>query len=194
MVQKILKYYDDYDFSHFSWLYWHAVASPLHLKGVGFGATLEFIQRKYIERNAGHFSEKLIDKKLWKPIYKKLSKILEDTENLSEHERKLLSNKLSNLNQTPQSILTNRFYEVLNLSLGNLESLSFKQRNNSAHGNKAEDSGIIPLVREVKILRIICNRIILRIYNLSEFYFDFYSFGFKIRNLSDSIPQSDIDS
>ncbi|EPA7871841.1 MULTISPECIES: hypothetical protein [Citrobacter] len=189
MVQKIVTSYDDYDFSHFSWLYWHAVASPLHLKGVGFGASLEFIQRKYIENNATDFNQKLISKALWKPLYKSLSTILEDSTGLSEDEKRLLSNKLSSLNQTPHSILTSRFYELLNLSLGDLELISFKQRNNSAHGNKSDEDGIIPLVREVKILRILCNRIILRIYNLSDYYNDFYSLGFQTRHLSDSIPK-----
>lgn len=193
MVEKIINCYDDYDFSHISWLYWHAVASPLHLKGVGFGATLEFIQRKYIDRNSTQFSGKVIEKCLWKPLYKELSKILEDAEHLSERDRKLLLNKLSSLNQTPQSILTNKFYETLDLSLGDLELKSFKQRNNSAHGNKSEDSEVIPLVREVKILRILCNRIILRIYDLSDFYNDFYSLGFRTRQLSDSISEQEHD-
>ncbi len=67
--------------------------------------------------------------------------------------------------------------------------ISFKQRNNSAHGNKSDEDGMIPLVREVKILRILCNRIILRIYNLSDYYNDFYSLGFQTRHLSDSIPK-----
>ncbi|WP_434133641.1 hypothetical protein [Enterobacter cloacae] len=191
MVEKIINRYDDYDFSHISWLYWHAVASPLHLKGVGFGATLEFIQRKYIEKNSTQFSGKLIEKGLWKPLYKELSQILENAKHLSERDRKLLSNKLSSLNQTPQSILTSKFYEILDLSLGDLELISFKQRNNSAHGNKSEDSEIIPLVREVKILRILCNRIILRIYDLSDFYNDFYSLGFRIRHVSDSISDQE---
>ncbi|HIF5905441.1 TPA: hypothetical protein ACX3IK_002262, partial [Klebsiella variicola] len=88
MVQKIVTSYDDYDFSHFSWLYWHAVASPLHLKGVGFGASLEFIQRKYIENNATDFNQKLISKALWKPLYKSLSTILEDSTGLSERMKK----------------------------------------------------------------------------------------------------------
>ncbi|MEL4014233.1 hypothetical protein [Dryocola clanedunensis] len=193
MVEKIITFYDDYDFSHFSWLYWHAVASPLHLKGVGFGATLEFIQRKYIEKNPTKFSAKIIEKSLWKPLQKSLSKILEDAEYLNEHDRKLLLNKLSSLNQAPQSILTNKFYEILDLSLGDLELVSFKQRNNSAHGNKSEESEIIPIVREVKILRILCNRIILRIYDLSDFYNDFYSLGFRTRHLNDSITEQGLD-
>jgi len=187
MVQKIINSYDDYDFSHFSWLYWHAVASPLHLKGVGFGATLEFIQRKFIEKNAAKFHTKLVDKSLWKSLHQSLSQTLKEADYLNQDDKKLLLNKLSNLNQTPQSILTNRFYEALELCLGTLEITSFKQRNNSAHGNKSNDSEIIPLIREVKILRILCNRIILRIYNLSDLYNDFYSFGFPIRYLQDSL-------
>ncbi|MEJ5072439.1 hypothetical protein WH357_08845 [Enterobacter ludwigii] len=193
MVQKIINSYDDYDFSHFSWLYWHAVASPLHLKGVGFGATLEFVQRKFIEKNAAKFNTKLVDKSLWKPLHQSLSQILIETDYLNEDDKKLFLNKLSNLNQTPQSILTNRFYEILELSLGALEIISFKQRNNSAHGNKSDDSEVIPLIREVKILRILCNRIILRIYNLSDLYNDFYSFGFPTRYLQDSITDQTLD-
>lgn len=193
MVQKIINAYDDYDFSHFSWLYWHAVASPLHLKGVGFGATLEFIQRKFIEKNAAKFHTKLVDKILWKSLYESLSQTLLGADYLNEGDKQLLLNKLSNLNQTPQSILTNRFYETLELSLGTLEITSFKQRNNSAHGNKSNDSEVIPIIREVKILRILCNRIILRIYNLSDLYNDFYSFGFPIRYLPDSITDQTLD-
>lgn len=187
MVQKIVDHYDEYDFSHFSWLYWHAAASPLHLKGVGFGATLEFIQRKFIEKNPAKINTRLVDKNLWKPLHLSLSQIITEATFLGEEDKKLLSNKLSGLNQTPQSILANRFYETLNLTLGTLETTSFKQRNNSAHGNKSDDSEIIHLIREVKILRVLCNRIILRIYNLSDVYNDSYSFGFPVRHLQDSI-------
>jgi len=192
MTEKIISEYDKYDFNHFSWIYWHAIASPLHLKGVGFGATLEFIQRKYIEQNPSSFDTKLISKQQWKILHQSLLSVVNSDKSLDEESKRLLLSKISGLNQTPQSILTTRFYETLNLPLGSLEKNSFRQRNNSAHGNKQEEDNVIPDIREIKLLRIVCNRIILRIYDLSDCYHDFYSLGGALRNLEDPIPEIDV--
>ncbi|MBP9490495.1 MAG: hypothetical protein KBE77_03525 [Aliarcobacter sp.] len=43
--------YDLCDFNHISWLYWHAQCSALHTKCGELGATIEALQKAYIEKN-----------------------------------------------------------------------------------------------------------------------------------------------
>ena len=70
-----------------------------------------------------------------------------------------------------------------------LESKTWKQRNIPAHGKRIENN--IEYIRGVKILRTLFNRLILKISNASEYYFDYYSLGseesYRLRLLKDGI-------
>jgi hypothetical protein len=187
IINKFVDNYDKYDLQHVSWLYWHAVISPIHLRGVCFGAVLEYIQSKYIAENSISFKTGLVDKKIWKDISKPLFRVINEAENLTDEERKVLNNKIGNLNITPQSILTDRFFSTLNLNLGEKEKSAYSRRNDAAHGNKTPNDDYISLIRENKILHVLCNRVLIKILSLSGVYVDFYTVEHPIRYISDYI-------
>ncbi|CAI0756060.1 hypothetical protein [Serratia fonticola] len=189
MIENFIHYYDDYDLRHISWLYWHAIIAPAHLKAVCFGAVLEFTQKIYIANNEVDFQSSLIDKKDWRLISEALHKTIADSASINDESRKILTNKVNNLNSTPQSILTKRFFSALNLTLSKKELRAYSRRNDAAHGNKTPDDNFIELIRDSKILHILCNRVLISVLSLSDSYTDFYTLGHTFRNLSDPIDE-----
>ncbi|HGM5388008.1 hypothetical protein [Serratia marcescens] len=189
MVSNFILNYDTYDFNHILWLYWHAVIAPAHLKAVCFGAVLEFTQKKLIDNKRVTLKKSLIDKKDWKHISNEIREIIEKNEHIDETSRKVLLNKISNLNSTPQSILTKKFFELLDLKLSDKEINSYSRRNDAAHGSKTPGDNFISLIRDSKLLHILCNRIIIRILALADNYTDFYTIGHPFREISEPISE-----
>lgn len=187
IVNKFVENYDRYDLKHISWLYWHAAIAPAHLRAVCFGAVLEYIQKKYTEVNPVLFESKLLDKETWKKISRPLLDVIKFAEDISESDKKVLNNKIGNLNITPQSILTKRFFSSLGLNLGDKEESAYSRRNDAAHGNRTPNDDYIGLIRESKILHILCNRVLIKILMLSDNYVDFYSINHPFREISDYI-------
>ncbi|MCS3425018.1 hypothetical protein M2403_003641 [Rahnella sp. BIGb0603] len=187
IVNNFVDNYDKYDLKHISWLYWHAAIAPAHLRAVCFGAVLEYTQKKYIEVNPVLFKSKLLDKKTWKKISNPLLNVINSAEDISEEEKSVLNNKIGSLNITPQSILTKRFFSSIGLNLGDKEESAYSRRNDAAHGNRTPNDDYIGLIRESKILHILCNRVLIKILMLSDGYIDFYSINHPFREISDYI-------
>lgn len=71
--------------------------------------------------------------------------------------------------------------------LSEIEKSAWQQRNNAAHGNEIEEGGEIQLIREIKILKMIFHRVLLKIMGGTELYTDYYTIGFPIKYVTDSI-------
>jgi hypothetical protein len=183
---SIYRNYDKYNFGYLSWAYWHAICAPVHIAAVHFGACIESLQKSFINNNGELFRTSLIQKADWKLFRTNVQEILKDMD-IDEEERKVLENKINSLNQTPQSILTERFINTLDIKLSVLEKSAWKQRNNAAHGNEYEKGGEIKLIRDIIILKVIFHRIFLKIVNGGDYYIDYYSINFPIKNLNESI-------
>lgn len=189
LVSSIYKNYELYNFGYLSWAYWHAVLAPIHIAAVHYGACIESLQKSYIANHGKAFERRLIDKQKWKTFRREALKVLENLE-LDDTENRVLENKINSLNQTPQSVLTERFFENLGINFSDIEKAAWQQRNNAAHGIEIEDGGVIELIRELNILKVIFHRVFLKIINGGEYYIDYYSFGFPIKFLSDSIDDA----
>lgn len=186
LLRSIYRNYDQYNFGYLAWAYWHAICAPVHIAAVNFGACIESLQKSFINNNGKLFRTSLIEKSDWKPFRTKIQEILKEME-IDEAERKVLENKVNSLNQTPQSILTDRFLNTLDIQLSDLEKSVWKQRNNAAHGNETEEGGEIKLIREIKVLKVIFHRVFLKIVNGGDYYIDYYSIGFPVKKLNESI-------
>lgn len=189
LVSALYNGYEEYKFGHLSWAYWHAVCAPIHIAAVHFGACIESLQNSYIENNGKMFRMALIEKPKWKEFRKSALEVLKDLK-LEETEHKVLENKINSLNQTPQSVLTERLLNYLDINFSEAEKSAWQQRNNAAHGNEIEDGSEIQLIREIKILKVIFHRALLKIMGGGEHYIDYYSVGFPIKLLSDSIDEN----
>ena len=187
LVNSLYTNYEMCNFGHVAWSYWHAVCAPIHIAAVHFGACIEALQKSYIENNGKNFKTALIDKSEWKKLRALALKIIPEL-NIGDMEKRVIENKINSLNQSPQSIVTERFLTSLNIELSDLELSAWQQRNNAAHGNEIEDNDHVRLIREIKVLKVIFHRVLLSIINGSDYYFDYYSIGFPVRTLTECIP------
>lgn len=186
LLNSLYLRYEELKFGHLSWAYWHANTAPIHIAAVHFGSCMESLQNSYIENHGKIFQTSLMERTAWKVFRLKLIGILSETE-VNEEEKEVLTNKINSLNQTPQSILTDRFLDHLELKLSEDEKKAWKQRNNAAHGREIEAGKEIQLIRELKILKVIFHRVLLKIISGSGYYIDYYSIGFPIKSLADPI-------
>jgi len=185
-VNSIYEKYDIYKFEYLSWAYWHAVCAPIHIRAVHFGACIESLQNSYIENHHEIFKTALVCKSKWKSIRKSILKVLANLK-LDETENKILEDKINLLNQTPQSILIERFIDNLGLQFSELEKAAWKNRNYAAHGNEIKDGSEIQLIRELKILKLIFHRVFIKIIGGVDYYIDYYSIGFPVKLITESI-------
>jgi hypothetical protein len=185
--------FDAYDLEHVSWLYWHSVASPAYMAALSFGATFEAIQQAYIKSKGDAFETRLLEKTVWSSVSDKVKKVIRDnsiTENSDTDSKKridIIINKIDNLNQTPQSELTKRFLDSLHIRLSEKEQNAWIQRNKAAHGSKTDADDYIKLIKDTKLLRVLCNRVLLAITGASSQYIDYYSINFPVKNLQEAV-------
>lgn len=184
VVSSVYKVYDKYNFKHLFWLYWYAQTSAPHNAGVQFGACIEFLQRNYLSKDG----KKVIkNRNTWSSFREKSLKIISELE-IDENTKNILTEKINNLNSLPQKKLLEKFLMSINITFSKIELEAWQQRNDSAHGNPVKNNNYIKLIREIKILRTLLNRLILRISQGSKYYIDYYSIGNPLRELSSSIP------
>lgn len=189
LVNAIYESYEKYNLRHVFWGYWHALDAPIHIAGVHFGACIEAFQSAYISHHSEDFSQKLVqEKSMWKAFREAAIKTTELL-NIPGKELFILINKINNLNQTPQSVLTERFLTQLGIKLSELELSAWKERNNAAHGKSVNDGSFNLQIRNIKILKCLLHRMLLIATDGSDYYFDYYSYDFPVRLLTDSIVE-----
>ncbi|MFC4298382.1 hypothetical protein ACFO0J_10055 [Castellaniella hirudinis] len=187
MVSSLYKIYDTYELQSAFWGYWHAMAAPLHMKAVHFGAAIESLQSKFL-KNTPAVRRSIIDNaNIWTTLQKKISATITATD-LHEDAKKILINKVINLNSAPQSVMTERFFSALDLEIGTLEKSVWKNRNRAAHGGTTTGNDVISTIRENKVLRIMMCRILLALGGATDLYYDYYTLGRPRRLLAKSIP------
>ena len=72
MVNALLADYDNLNFTHLSWLYWHAVCAPAHAVAVLMGAAIEALQYAYIEKYSISIT-RLLEDAYWNELKLKLN-------------------------------------------------------------------------------------------------------------------------
>jgi hypothetical protein len=170
-ITLFLNNYDLCDFDHISWLYWHAQCSALHTKCGELGATIEALQKAYIDKG---WSNAILDKSDFKE-FKKDSISIIDKLSISEENKEILKDKFNNFNQLPQKMTLIKLFEHLDISLGNLELKAWQGRNDSAHGGKMKDYSIEKLVKQANLIQGILHKLILTISVNAYEYYDYYS-------------------
>ncbi len=119
-------HYDELNFRQLSWDYWYARFSPTHAQPVLLGACIEAIQNAYKNHNKSKLKGKLLNRERAKDLREKFIKIV-NSMNLSEEEKKILSEKASDLNKLPQRILNERFFSNLSLKMSDKEKRSLEK-------------------------------------------------------------------
>lgn len=197
LLEHLYRIYDTYNLKHIFWVYWTAICTPMYSSAVHFGAIIESLQKSYLRMHSGSFSTSLIDSAEFKLIKKKLFSVLSEF-SIKDEENQILKNKISALNQTPQSRLSERFFEALELTLNDDEKAAWKQRHNVAHGEHIDNDADFRLaIHNTNILKVLFHRVIMRIAGADDcVYYDYASLGFPLKRLSTGvdpyIPEQEI--
>ncbi|WP_125880242.1 hypothetical protein [Pseudomonas sp. o96-267] len=189
VIRALYDNYDRLNLRMLFWQYWHAQCAPYHVAAVHFGAAIEFLQKKYMEVFGKQSLGVIMPKPNWRPIRDEILALLQSKDMQSQH-LELISSQLAGLNRAPQKIVMERFLSSLGISLGDVELTAWQHRNDAAHGNDRTDSDPIELIRGNKVLRVMLDRMILKIVEAADHYVDYYSYNFPVRNLADPIPTS----
>ena len=192
IVVGLYSKYDTYQLHSAFWSYWHAVAAPVHMAAAHFGAAIESLQNDYIDNHKTSIKALILEKDVWDEIYRMIFDFI-SVSNVPEEDKQIFKNKLQNLNRAPQSILMNRFLEIIGIQIGEVEKLAWMNRNRGSHGGSVNSDNAIGIIRGNNALRILMNRILLAITGGNHLYLDFYTIGnagepIPIRRLGDPIP------
>jgi len=186
-VNALFAHFDELNFQHVSWIYWHAVCSPIHTQPVQLGAGIEALQAAYGELDKPNYKTTLLDKAKARCLREEFLKIVDAMIPEDTKEKEEFIKNISNLNSASQSIRNERFLASLSLDMGDKEKNAWQRRNDAAHGNPAKPEDSVELIRDIHLLKNIFHRIVLRMAEAGNQYIDCYSLKFPIRQLRESV-------
>jgi len=183
MLNGLYGNYVKMKFNHVQWAYWHALSAVLHISGVHYGAAIEHIINSYLENNKEKVSKVLLEPQKWETLHDSLLATIAQ-EKLDADTAKIFTNKInSNLNQTPASVLSNKVLDSLGIRLTEIEKKAWGNRNKAAHGMEVTSLNAIDAIQDIKILRTILTRLIIRYASGSEYYINYAEIGHPIMKI-----------
>lgn len=189
-VNALFAHYDELSFQYVSWIYWHAMCSPMHTQPVQFGAGIEALQKAYRKLNKSKYKTCLLDPINATHLKNEFLKIV-DAMILKDTEKEELLKKASELNTASLHVQSERFFANLPLNMGDKEKNAWQRRNDAAHGNATKPDGSIELIRDIHLLKNTFNRIVISMTGASSQYIDCYSPKFPIRQLGETVEATD---
>lgn len=199
-VNALFAHYDELNFQHVSWIYWHAIFSPMHTQPVQLGGGIEALRKAYKELNTPRYKTSIFDPKSVnaKNLKDGFQKILDsmkpkDSEMTDEMKEamKELEKKAQALNNASLGVQSERFIASLPLDMGDKEKKAWQRRNDAAHGNAPKPDDSIELMRDIQLLKNTFHRIVISMTGASSRYIDCYSPKFPIRQLGETVEASD---
>lgn len=187
VAQGIKEIGELYGINVLCWRLWYAESAAYFMRPAYYGAFIEGIQKRYLEGNEEKISHTIVDRNVYKPVRKRIERLLTKLALDSEADG-MFRSKLNNGNSAPQKVVSQRFYATLNLELGRTELDAWNKRNDAAHGNEISEAMLISFIRETKVLKVILNRILLRLTAGSDEYIDYFTYGHPSRLLAIPIP------
>ena len=151
-------------------------------------AAIEAIQKKYIDNQGASFNNLIIAKNEYRLIKRAVLVAMKEFD-LTPEDARTFINKLHNGNVVSLKVRSQRFFNYIDLDMGNAETIAWQRRNDAAHGNELVDGDYISLIRDTKILKLILNRIVLKITGASNEYTDYYSLNFPIKNIKSGVAE-----
>jgi hypothetical protein len=171
-----------------SWGYWHAMCAPAHIAAAHYGAIIEALRAAYVESNPALRGGKVItDPAVWSGISADLQAVL-DKVGLKAETLDILRNKVTNLNNLPGGKLMELVCRTIGVTLGEPETASWSRRNRSAHGSRTHPDEQVQTVRDVKLLNLVLNRMLIAMTDASDSYIDYCSADHPVRNIADPVP------
>jgi len=176
-------------------LLWLGQVSLLEVRAAHLGAAIESLRDSYY-----NLETTLLPKNVWKTAIKEpLLKTFDDvTANLDEATKKsveinILRNKLGNLNDKSSNMKYDEFFDLISLKIGKVEKAALKERNRPAHGSPYSSEQYPGLAMTTNALYTLFNRIVLKLTNAADCYFDYSTYGYPVRDIDHPLggPEGD---
>lgn len=176
-------------------LLWLGQLSPLDVRAAHLGAAIESLRDSYY-----NLETTLLPKNVWKTAIKEpLLKTFDDvTANLDEATKEsaainILRNKLGNLNDKSSNMKYDEFFNLISLKIGEVEKAALRERNRPAHGSRYSSNQYPGLAMTTNALYTLFNRIVLKLTNAADCYFDYSTYGYPVRDIDHPLggPEGD---
>ena len=188
LVNAVFHKYETLDFGNLSWAYWHALCATPHIASVHFGAAIELLLRQYAASKPDQFAEGIIaNRTIWKCFSAQIQEVLSKLE-IPEAQKNAVRENIGGLNRVHQRDRMDAILKDIGITLGDDKSQAWKRRNEAAHGVVMETGDELEVIRDIKLLRVMFHRMLLRIINGADSYHDYATPGFPIRKLGEPVP------
>jgi hypothetical protein len=191
LVNAIFHKYEALDFGNLSWAYWHALCATPHIASVHFGAAIELLLRQYAATKPGQFPQGIIvDRSLWKQFSGDVDDAISRSK-IPEEQKSALRENIGGLNRVHQRDTMAAIMKDIGIDLGSDEMQAWKRRNDAAHGVAMESGEELEVIRDIKLLKVMFHRTLLRVVDGADSYHDYATPGFPIRKLADPVPPAE---
>ena len=190
LVNAVFDNYETLDFGNLSWAYWHALCATPHIASVHFGAAIEMLLRQYAATKPDQFPQGIItDRAMWKQFSGEVDEAVSKLE-IPDAKKNALRENIGGLNRVHRRDTMDAILKDIGIALGADKSQAWKRRNDAAHGIAMETGEELEVIRDIKLLKVMFHRILLRIINGADTYHDYATPGFPIRKLADPVPSA----
>lgn len=186
-TQAFVTAFDTLDLANLHWAFWHACAATPHIAPAHFGAAIEGLQSAYTRTNPGKVRGGWAAREEWKALKTVLSGAI-DCAVIPEEAREALKDKLTTFNSIDQRQRLKDIMATLNLELSEDEDAAWRRRNKAAHGAPIPEGQEVAAIRDMKLLRGLFQRLLLRMTNAADQYIDYASPNHDYRHLNTAPP------
>jgi hypothetical protein len=187
MVSALVAVHEALDLGNLSWAYWHACAATVHIAPAHFGAAIEALLRAFEKSHPGKITTKILDTALYKKLQGAIASVIADAQ-VPEDSKHALSENLGGINRVPPRTSLKALAEAIGIKLGSDEDAAWKRRNDAAHGRPIPEGDELAAIRDMKLLRGLFHRMLLRISNATDSYIDYVSLNHPYRRLEEPVP------
>jgi hypothetical protein len=138
----------------------------------------------WLKANPDRIATTIMPKADWKPIREGLREAV-SASGAADEAKRILIERLGNLNKVDQRPRLKAIFECLGLRLGELEDLAWARRNDAAHGTPIPEGEEVAAIVDMHLLRGLFNRLLLRITDAADMYVDYATGGYPYRRLAD---------
>lgn len=123
----------------------------------------------------------------WKKLRTNTALAIDDTD-ISDQAKAALKVKLATFNTVDQRPRLKAVMATLGLQLGGDEDAAWRRRNKAAHGTPVPEGEELAAIRDMKLLKGLFGRLLLRITDAADQYIDYTSPHFEYRRLANAPP------
>jgi hypothetical protein len=179
-IRRLVEASEVYSLDDALHFYLNALAAPTTIAAGYFGPAIEALRSAYLKRNPGAYQTSLLGAEQARELRRQWAALI-GAMDLNNEAKKQLIGRASQLNQVAARDLNARFLTCLNLATNALEETAWNRRNATAHGTLVPEDGFVDLIKDLKVMKNLFHRILLKLTGASDTYIDYFSLGLPAR-------------